>query len=87
MEESRIFEILGYVKVSSNRTQTLKALGTAIKMPSEIAREINTSTSQVSAALADLKGQGLVVCLNEEVRKGRLYKSTDLGLEIIKLLK
>ena len=87
MEESRIFEILGYVKVSSNRTKTLKNLGTTIKMPSEIAREIDTSTSQVSAALADLKGQGLVVCLNEEVRKGRLYKSTELGLEIIKLLK
>ena len=56
-------------------------------MPSEIARESNTSTSQVSAALADLKRQGLVICLNEEVRKGRLYKSTELGLKIIEFLK
>ena len=87
MEESRIFEILGYVKVSSNRTKTLKNLNTDIKMPSEIAKEINVNTSQVSAALSDLKSQGLVVCLNEEVRKGRLYKCTESGLEIIEFLK
>ena len=87
MEESKLFEILGYVKVSPNRTKTLKSLGHEIKMPSEIARESNTSTSQVSAALADLKRQGLVICLNEEVRKGRLYKSTELGLKIIEFLK
>lgn len=87
MEESRLFEILGYVKVSPNRTKTLNSLGTEIKMPSEIAKDINIKTSQVSAALADLKGQGLVICLNEEVRKGRLYKSTELGLQIIEFLK
>lgn len=86
MEESKLFEILGYVKVSSNRTKTLKSLDKDIKMPSEIARDINIKTSQVSAALSDLKGQGLVVCLNEEVRKGRLYKSTELGLKIIEFL-
>ena len=55
-------------------------------MPSEIAKDINASTSQVSAALSDLKKQKLVICVNEEVRKGRLYKCSELGLEIIKLL-
>ena len=55
-------------------------------MPSEIANEININTSQVSAALSDLKKKDLVICVNEEVRKGRLYKCTDLGKEILKKL-
>ena len=86
MDENRLYEILGYVKVSYNRTKTLMSIGTDLKMPSEIARDIDIRTSQVSSSLSDLKKQGLVICINEEVRKGRLYKCTDLGLEIIKLL-
>ena len=55
-------------------------------MPSEIAKDIDIRTSQVSSALSDLKKQNLVICVNEEVRKGRLYKCSELGLEIIKFL-
>lgn len=86
MDEKEIFEILGYVKISPYRTNTLKSLGDDLKMPSEIAKETNVKTSQVSTALSDLKRKDLVICVNEEVRKGRLYKCTDLGKEIIKRL-
>ena len=86
MNEDKIYEIPGYVKISTYRTKTLKSLNDTLKMPSEIAKDINASTSQVSAALSDLKKQKLVICVNEEVRKGRLYKCSELGLEIIKLL-
>lgn len=86
MDEKEIFEILGYVKISPYRTNTLKAIGNDLKMPSEIAKNLNLKTSQVSSALSDLKEKDLVVCVNEEVRKGRLYKCTDLGLKILKEL-
>ena len=86
MDEKELYEILGYVKISPYRTNTLKSLGDELKMPSEIAKENNVKTSQVSAALSDLKEKNLVICVNEEVRKGRLYKCTDLGLKIIKKL-
>lgn len=86
MEENELYGILGYVKISPYRTNTLKSLGGELKMPSEIAKDIGIKTSQVSSALSDLKNQNLVICINEEVRKGRLYKCTDLGLEIINLL-
>ena len=81
-----MYKILGYVKVSPYRTNTLITIGSDLKMPSEIAKTLDINTSQVSAALSDLKEKNLVVCVNEEVRKGRLYKCTDLGLEIIKKL-
>ena len=84
MDEKGIFEILGYVKISPYRTNTLKSIGYELKMPSEIAKENDIKTSQVSSALSDLKEKSLVICVNEEVRKGRLYKCTDLGLEILK---
>ena len=86
MDEIELFKILGYVKISPYRTMTLKSIGDELKMPSEIANELNVKTSQVSAALSDLKKKELVICVNEEVRKGRLYKCTDSGKEIIKKL-
>ena len=86
MDEMELYKILGYVKVSPYRTNTLRSIGSELKMPSEIAKEIDVRTSQVSSALADLKKYDLVICVNEEVRKGRLYKCTDLGSQIIEHL-
>ena len=76
MDEKELYTILGYVKVSQYRTETLKSIGHNIKMPSEIAKDIGIKTIQVSASLSDLKKEELVVCVNEEIRKGRLYKCT-----------
>lgn len=84
MDSKEYYNILGYVKVSPYRKNTLKSIGSNLKIPSEIAKEINAKTSQVSAALTDLKKVDLVVCVNEEVRKGRLYKLTELGFKILK---
>ena len=86
MKNSEMHKILGYVKVSPYRTNTLITIGNDLMMPSEIAKKLDINTSQVSSALSDLKEKNLVVCVNEEVRKGRLYKCTDLGLEIIEKL-
>lgn len=86
MEEKELYHKLGYIKISPYRTNTLKSVGDNIKMPSEIAKDIGIRTSQVSAALADLKKQDLVICVNEDVRKGRLYKCTAKGLELLKYL-
>ncbi|MBQ9025823.1 MAG: MarR family transcriptional regulator [Methanobrevibacter sp.] len=86
MEEKELYRKLGYIKISPYRTNTLKSIGEDMKMPSEIAKDINIRTSQVSAALSDLKKQNLVICVNEEVRKGRLYRCTPEGLEILKYI-
>lgn len=86
MEEKELYYKLGYVKISPYRCKTLKNIGTDVKMPSEIAKDTCIQTSQVSASLSDLKKEELVVCVNEEVRKGRLYKCTEKGLEIQKYL-
>ena len=87
MNENDFFCIVGFVKVSRLRLKTLEALGTETLMPTEISSKTDIRTSQVSGALKALKGKGLVVCINEDVHKGRLYRCTPLGLEVLEYLK
>lgn len=86
MEEQELLSLLGFVKVSPCRMKTLKSIGKNYKIPSEIARDIDARTSQVSGALSSLKERKMIVCLNEDVKKGRIYKCTDLGLKILDYL-
>ena len=88
LTEKNTWEIIGFIKVSASRYKTIKSLdSTDYKMPSEIAKETNLRPSQVSHALNDLKNRDLVMCLNENAKKGRLYKTTKLGLKILEKLK
>jgi DNA-binding PadR family transcriptional regulator len=41
----------------------------------------------ISKVLAELKAHELVECINPEVRKGRLYRLTDKGDELVKNLR
>ena len=86
MEKEELLEIVGYVKVSEYRRETLKFIGTSRKMPSEIAKELGIGTSHASNILRSLKKYDLVVCSNPNVRKGRLYENTELALEILENL-
>lgn len=51
-------------------------------MPKEIAKRSNIKTNHVSKVLAELKSKELIEIINPEVRKGRLYRLTDIGEEI-----
>ena len=83
MNNDEIFDLVGYIMASDYRTKILKSIGESMKIPSAIAEEIGLRTNHVSNVLKDLKDKNLVVCLNEDARKGRLYKNTDLGLEVL----
>ncbi|WP_405281060.1 MarR family transcriptional regulator [Methanobrevibacter sp.] len=78
---------LSYVKRSKNRIGVVKCLGTTIKIPSDIANEMNLRVNQISAVLSDLKKEEICICLNESDKVGRLYQLTPKGLEVYKFLK
>lgn len=86
LTEDEIWEIIGYIKVSPTRYQTMTTLKTNFLMPSEIAHATGFRTTQISTALKDLKKKNLVICKNESAHKGRIYQTTDLGREIVKML-
>ena len=88
ISEEEQWEIVGYIEASTARKITIKTIGNEeYKLPSDIYKETDLTSSQVSKALNDLKSKSLVVCLNESYTKGKLYKCTNLGLEILKKLK
>ena len=75
---------ISYVKISQYRTKVMKALEDDIKIPSKIAKDSDIRQNHISKVLAELKAHELVDCINPEVRKGRLYRLTPKGDELVK---
>lgn len=78
---------ISYVQISQYRTKVMKALDGEVKIPSNIARDSGIRTNHISKVLGELKEHELVECINPEVRKGRLYRHTDKGEQVVKNLK
>lgn len=61
----------------------MKALKNETKIPTQIAAEAGIRPNHISKVLRELKEQNIAECINEEARKGRLYRLTDMGEEIM----
>jgi len=72
-----------YIEKSKYRSKVLKTLANNAKMPSEISKDTGIVQNHISNTLRQLKDHNLVECINPEVRKGRLYRLTDDGEEIV----
>ena len=77
---------MSYVKISKYRTKTMKSLEGTHKIPTAIARDSGIRPNHISKVLGELKAHELVECINPEVRKGRLYRLTKKGNELVKNL-
>ena len=75
-----------YVARSTYRVKVLKSLKTDVKMPKQIANDSGILTNHISNVLRQLKEKDIVECINPEVRKGRLYRLSDEGLDILNKL-
>ena len=73
---------ISYVQISKYRTKTMKSLEGEVLMPSQIAKNSGIRTNHISKVLSELKAHELVECINPEVRKGRLYRLTDIGEKV-----
>lgn len=86
LNENEIWDLIGFIKISKTRYDTLKILENKYLMPSEISKKTGYRIPQISNALHDMKEKKLVECMNENAHKGRLYRNTELGLTILKIL-
>jgi len=77
---------ISYVKISKYREKVVKTLDGEVKIPTTIAKDSGIRTNHVSKVLSELKAHELIECINPEVRKGRLYRLTNKGNEIVKNL-
>lgn len=80
-------ETVKFINRSSYRLKIVKSIGTGVKMPKTISLETGLLLNHVSYSLKLLRKKGIVVCLNPDAYKGRLYKLTDIGLKSLKCLK
>ena len=76
-----------YIEKSKYRSKVLKTLANNAKMPSEISKDTGIVQNHISNTLRQLKDHDLVECINPEVRKGRLYRLTDKGDEVVEKIK
>ena len=75
---------MSYVEISKYRTKVMKALEDDVKIPSQIGKDSEIRQNHISKVLSELKAHELVECINPEVRKGRLYRLTPKGDELVK---
>lgn len=73
---------LGFVMGSTYRVKAVSALDNEIKIPTQIVRDTGIRTNHISKVLSELKNEELVECINEDAKKGRLYRLTSTGQEI-----
>lgn len=85
LSDEMLIEI-SYVQISKYREKVMKSLEGEVKIPSQIAKDSDIRVNHISKVLSELKAHDLVECINPEVRKGRLYRHTDKGEEIVKNL-
>lgn len=83
---AKIIKLASYVDASIHRSLVLNDLNTSIKTPKTISLETGLRPNFVSKVLKDFKDKDIAVCINEEVRKGKLYELTPTGLKIFDYL-
>ena len=87
MHKRRVFtidhETLEFVQRSKYRQNVLKALDGNVLMPKEIPERSGIKVNHVSKVLSELRNKELIELLNPEVKKGRLYRLTDAGKNIV----
>ena len=86
-ENDELLKLKSYVQISKYREKTLKSIGDDVKIPTNIAKDSGIRTNHISKVLSELKNKEIVECINEEARKGRLYRLTDTGKEVLDTIK
>ena len=85
--EKNIVRGLRLLKTSYNRYQILNTLNQGkVLTPTEIAKDTSIVINHVSAFLKELKIHKLIICLNEEEKRGRLYEITSSGKKLLELM-
>ncbi|PIO07189.1 MarR family transcriptional regulator [Candidatus Pacearchaeota archaeon CG10_big_fil_rev_8_21_14_0_10_34_12] len=83
--ERQMIKGISIIKNSEYRKKILLSLAEVSYLtPSEISEKTKLRLNHVSNFLRDLKDNKLIICLNDEDKRGRLYKITELGKRVIK---
>ena len=86
MEDETLI-MLSYITIAPNRENVLKSFeGEDFLRPIEISRKKGLTPNNVSKNLRSLREHGLVYVMNPDYHVPRLYRLTEKGKKILKLL-
>jgi predicted transcriptional regulator len=77
------WNLISFIKRSSQRKKVLFALEKAPSTPSEIAKQTNMYLTHASRTLRELCSKKLVKCLTPKERVGKYYEITKLGKKVL----
>ena len=86
-KERKHAETISLLNRSEKRIRVLESLEEESKIPSQISKDINDSSYNISKYLKKLKEFGLVICLNENDKRYRYYKITDKGKKYLDIIR
>lgn len=76
---------ISIIKNSEYRKKILLSLSDVNYLtPSEVSEKTKLRLNHVSNFLKDLKDNKLIICLNDNEKRGRLYQITELGKKVAK---
>ncbi|WP_407424039.1 winged helix-turn-helix domain-containing protein [Methanobrevibacter sp.] len=84
--DDELLKKYAYVISSTHRVRVMNGLDGDVITPTQISKKVGLEPKYVSKVLRELKEKELVECINEEYRKGRLYRLTDGGEGVMELL-
>jgi len=83
--EKQMIKGISIIKNSEYRKKILLSLTDVNYLtPSEISEKTKLRLNHVSNFLKDLKDNKLIICLNDDEKRGRLYQITELGKKVAK---
>jgi len=85
--ENLDIDTISFIKASRYRREILNILIDKILTPSEISKKLEIHFSYLSKLLSELCDKELILCLNVDSKKIRLYKITEKGLKNLNDLK
>lgn len=80
------FDKLSFVLAGELRTKIIKELETP-KSPLQLTKKLKTQDSSISRTLRMLEKEGIIENLFPEKKKGRIYRLTKIGKDLLKELK
>ena len=81
--DNEMLGLVAYVKIYSYRLKTVMSLYDSDKTTSQIAKDTGIRINHISTVLKKLKELGIVVCLNEDDKRNRIYQLTPVGRRVV----
>jgi len=82
MKKVTKWEDSSFVISSTYRKKVLKRLENPTT-PSKLSKELEINKTHISRTLSELESKQLIKCLTPDSKKGRIYKITEYGKEIL----